>query len=121
MLSVMLKSKLHKLTVTRSEPDYEGSLGIDADLMDAVKLVPYEKIMVANIDNGNRFETYVVPAKAGSGTVCLLGPASYQGAVGNKLIVFSFALVSEEEMAHHKPLILVLNENNKPAPRLKEI
>lgn len=117
----MLKSKLHKLTVTRSEPDYEGSLGIDADLMSAVKLLPYEKIMVANIDNGNRFETYVVPAEAGSGTVCLMGPASYQGAIGDKLIVFSFALVSEDEAAHHKPLILVLSKNNKPVTRLKEI
>jgi aspartate 1-decarboxylase len=116
----MLKSKLHKLTVTRSEPDYEGSLGIDANLMSAVKLLPYEKIMVANVDNGKRFETYAVPTEAGSGTICLMGPASYQGAVGDKIIVFSFALVSEDEAVHHKPLIIVLGKDNKPITRLKE-
>jgi aspartate 1-decarboxylase len=121
MFSVMLKSKLHKLTVTQSEPDYEGSLAIDADLLSIVKILPYEKILVSNLANGNRFETYAVPARAGSGTVCLMGPASSQGAVGDRIIVFAFGTVSEEELPHHKPLILVLGKDNKPVGGLKEV
>lgn len=121
MQSIMLKSKLHKLAVTRSEPDYEGSLGIDADLMDAVKLRPYEKILVSNLANGNRFETYAVPEPRGSRAVCLLGPAARMASVGDRIIIFSFANVDEKELHLHKPLILVLDAENKPVGGLKDV
>ena len=97
-------------------PDYEGSLAIDRDFMDAVKLLPYEKILVSNMENTNRFETYAIPAPPGSGTICLNGPAARLGAVGDRLVIFAFALVPTDEARNHRPLILVLGKNNKPAP-----
>lgn len=121
MLSIMLKSKLHKLRVTGAEFEYEGSLGIDTDLMDMVKIRPYEKILVSNMANGNRFETYAIPAPAGSGTVALNGPACYQGKVGDRIVVFAFAAVPEEDLDAHKPLILVVDEKNRPINGLKKI
>ena len=117
----MLKSKLHGARVTQAEQDYEGSLTIDQDLMTAVKIAPYEKILVADVENGNRFETYAIPGERGSGTIGLNGATVHMGAVGDRLIVFTFAVVSEDEAAHHKPLVLVLDENNKPVGALKAV
>lgn len=121
MQSIMLKSKLHRLAVTRSEPEYEGSLGIDADLMDAVKLLPYEKILVSNLANGNRFETYAVPEPRGSRAVCLLGPAARMASVGDRIVVFSFCCVDETHLGSHKPFILTLDAENRPVGGLKEV
>lgn len=121
MFSIMLKSKLHKARVTETALDYEGSLTIDRDLMDAVKLLPYEKVLVANLNNSNRFETYAIPGKAGSGVICLNGATAHLGAVGDSIIIFSFAVVPADEARHQRPLILALDENNKPAGPLKEI
>jgi len=118
---IMLKSKLHNATVTGSEPDYEGSLKIDKQLMDAVKLRPYEKILVANLANGNRFETYAIPAEHGSGTICLNGATCFLGSAGDKIIIFSFCSVPEGEADYHKPLILVLGNNNQPTGPLKQV
>jgi len=117
----MLKSKLHNATVTGAEPDYEGSMKIDIQLMQAVKLHPYEKILVANLANGNRFETYAIPAEPGSGTICLNGATCFLGSKGDRVIIFSFCSVPEEEAASHRPLILVLNEKNQPAGPLKKV
>lgn len=111
----MLKSKLHMARVTSVQRDYEGSLSIDRDLMDAVKLLPYEKVLVSNMANTNRFETYAIAAPAGSGTICLNGPAALLGSVGDRLVIFSFCLVPEEDARYHRPLILVLDSANKPA------
>ena len=121
MFSIMLKSKLHHATVTGVELEYEGSLAIDSELMHTVKLLPFEKIMVANLTNGERFETYAIPAPAGSGTFCLNGAAAHLGAVGDRLIVFSFGLLSEAELPSHRPLILTLGPGNKPTGGLKEV
>lgn len=121
MQSIMLKSKLHNAVVTDLEPEYEGSLTIDSDLMEAVKILPYEKILVANLANGERFETYVIPAKPGAGRVCLNGATVHKSSVGDRLIIFAFCAVSEEETARHRPLILVLDKNNKPVGGLKEV
>jgi len=121
MHSIMLKSKLHGARVTRAEQDYEGSLEIDRDLMDAVKMAPYEKILVADVENGNRFETYAIPGERGSGVIGLNGATVHRGSVGDRLIVFTFAVVSEEEIDNHAPLVLVLDENNKPVGGLKAI
>jgi aspartate 1-decarboxylase len=117
----MLKSKLHNAAITGAEPEYEGSLKIDRDLMDAVKIRPYEKILVANLANGNRFETYAIPAEAGSGTISLNGAMCFLGSVGDRVIVFAFCSVPENEVAAHRPLILVLDGKNKPVGPLKDI
>jgi len=118
---IMLKSKLHNATVTGAEPDYEGSLKIDSQLMDAVKIRPYEKILVANLANGNRFETYAIRGEPGSGTICLNGATCFLGAAGDRIIIFAFCSVTEEEAASHRPLILVLDKNNKPTGPLKQV
>lgn len=120
MYSIMLKSKLHMACVTEARLDYEGSLTIDRDLMDAVKLLSYEKILVSNQTNGNRFETYAIAGEPGSGTICLNGPAAHHGSVGDRLMIFSFCLMPTDEARHQHPLILVLDENNKPTGPLKD-
>ena len=114
MHSIMLKSKIHLARVTEVKADYEGSLAIDRDLMDAVKLLPYEKILVSNMENTNRFETYAIPARPGSGTICLNGPAARLGTIGDRIVIFSFCHVPTDEARNHRPCILVLDEHNKP-------
>jgi aspartate 1-decarboxylase len=117
----MLKAKLHNVRVTESDRDYEGSLKIDQDLMDMVKIAPYEKILVADADNGNRFETYAIPGPRGSGVIGLNGATTHLGSIGDRLIVFTFALVPTEDLPRHRPLIAVFDQNNKPIGGLKEI
>lgn len=117
---IMLKSKLHNATVTAAEPEYEGSLMIDRQLMDAVKLRPYEKILVANLANGNRFETYAISGEPGSGVISLNGATCFLGAPGDRIIIFSFCACTEAEAASHHPLILVLGKDNKPTGPLKQ-
>ncbi len=121
MYSTMLKAKLHSARITEAVQDYEGSLKIDQDLMDAVKLSPYEKILVANVENGNRFETYAIPGERGSGVIGLNGATVHMGDVGDRVIIFTFCLVPTDDIPQHKPLVLILDENNKPAGGLKAI
>lgn len=120
MFSIMLKSKLHMACVTHVMPAYEGSLTIDRNLMDAVKLLPYEKVLVSNMSNTNRFETYAIPGKAGEGMICLNGPAARLGAVGDRIVILAFGTVPTDEAHQHRPLVLVLNERNKPTGPLKQ-
>jgi aspartate 1-decarboxylase len=110
----MLKSKLHQATVTAVELEYEGSLTIDRSLMDAADIAPFEKILVANLANGERFETYAIPAEPGSGTIMLNGATAHKGTVGDRVIVFTFCHVTDEERARHKPTILLLDAANRP-------
>ena len=117
----MLKSKLHNATVTGVALEYEGSLTIDVDLMEAVKIAPYEKILVANLANGNRFETYAIPAESGSGIVCLNGATAHKGSQGDRLIIFAFGIVSEDDKSHHRPMILALDRKNRPINGLKDV
>ncbi|MCI4626945.1 MAG: aspartate 1-decarboxylase [Candidatus Magnetoovum sp. WYHC-5] len=98
-------------TVTESDLNYVGSLGVDEDLMDLAGLVPYEKILVSNVNNGERFETYVIPAQRGSGRICLNGAAARMGLKGDRVIIFSFALLSEDEVGKFKPTVVVLSDN----------
>jgi len=100
--------------ITDVKPDYEGSLGIDRDIMDAVKLLPYEKILVSNMENTNRFETYAIPAPAGSRVICLNGPAAQLGKTGDRLVIFSFSMVPTDDARVHRPLIIVLDKDNRP-------
>ena len=93
----ILKSKLHRIRVTEACLDYEGSLTLDPDDMEAVGILPYEKILCADVENGNRFETYAIAGKRGSHVCCLNGAAAHQGKVGDRLIVMCFAQMSEDE------------------------
>lgn len=108
----MLKSKIHRATVTHSNLSYAGSLTVDRNLMDAVGLLPFEKIGVYNINNGERLETYVIEGVAGSGAIGLNGAAARKGLVGDLIIIVSYALYAEAELAAFKPQIIVLNPDN---------
>ena len=110
----LLKAKLHRAAVTEVAIDYEGSIKIDADLLDGVGILPYERVLIANLANGERSETYAIPGDAGSGQVCLNGATAHKGAVGDRVIIFAFALVREDRSAAHKPRVILLDENNKP-------
>ena len=109
----LLRAKLHRIRVTEACLDYVGSLTVDEDLMDAVGIFNYEKILVANVDNGERFETYVIRGPRGSGVCCLNGAAAHKGKVGDKLIVMAWAQVPEDEARTFQPKIGVLDENNR--------
>ena len=113
MTVALLKSKLHRIRVTEAKLDYTGSLTIDEDLMDAVGILNYEKLLVANVDNGERFETYAIRGPRGSGVCCLNGAAAHKGKVGDKLIVMTWAQVSEEEARTFTPRIGVVCEGNR--------
>ena len=109
----MLKSKIHQITVTGSELYYEGSLSLDEELMKLANLLPYEKVDVYNINNGERFSTYIIPAPAGSGICRLNGAAARKGAKGDKLIIVSYAVLEEEELENFKPSIVYIGEGNR--------
>ena len=115
MFISLLKSKLHHIRVTEAELDYEGSLSLDSALMEAVGIFPYEKLLIADLENGNRFETYAIEAPRGEGTCCLNGAAAHQGKVGDRLIVMTFCQVTPEEAAHHVPRVVRLDAKNRIA------
>ena len=102
----ILHAKLHRIKVTESCLDYEGSLTLDPDDMEAVGIVQWEKILVADVENGNRFETYAICGRRGSHVCCLNGAAAHQGKVGDRLIVMAFAILSPEEAAGFTPRVL---------------
>jgi len=113
MFLKIMKSKLHRATVTDAKLHYPGSLAIDADLMKRAGIVPYEAVTVANLANGSRLETYVIEAEAGSGRIEILGAAAQLVKTGDIVIIFSFGFFTPEEAQTHKPKVLVLGENNK--------
>ena len=112
MLQYMLKSKLHRARVTDANLNYEGSLTIDRQLMDAVGLVQFEKIKIYNINNGERFDTYVIEGPADSGTIALNGAAARKGLTGDLIIIVSYALYDQAELTTYQPRIAVLDQNN---------
>ena len=105
MTLTLLKSKLHRIKVTESCLDYEGSLTLDPDDMEAVGIVQWEKILCADVENGNRFETYAIAGCRGSHVCCLNGAAAHKGKVGDRLIVMAFASMDESEAAAHAPRV----------------
>jgi aspartate 1-decarboxylase len=113
MLVKILRCKLHRATVTECDLHYQGSLKIDADLISAAGLLVNEHIEVYNIDNGERFTTYVIAGKAGSGEIGLNGAAARKASVGDKIIICSYAQMTLEEAKAHKPRVLVLGAGNK--------
>jgi len=108
----ILKSKIHRARVTGGSLDYEGSLGIDRDLLDAVGMFPYERILCSNMANGNRFETYAIPCRRGSRSIVLNGAAAHLGKVGDLLTIMSFTEVEENAARRWKPRIIVLGPKN---------
>ncbi len=108
----MLKSKIHRATVIEADLNYEGSLTVDRNLMDAVGLYPYERVNIYNINNGERFDTYVIEGKPGTGMIGLNGAAARKGLPGDLIIIVSYALYAPEELVGYKPQIVVLDKGN---------
>jgi len=113
----VLKSKIHRACVTGCAPNYEGSLSIDLDLMEQVGLLPYERVLCGNLANGERFETYAIPAPRGSRAIVLNGAAALLGKVGDRLIIMSFASVDEAIAKKWKPRCIALDEKNAVVKR----
>jgi aspartate 1-decarboxylase len=109
----LLKSKIHRAAVTGASVDYEGSLTISADLAELVGLLEYEKILVGNLSNGERFETYAMYGEPQRGVIELNGATAHLGKIGDRITIMSFARCTPEEAAVHQPRILVLDEKNK--------
>lgn len=121
MQRVMMKSKIHRATVTEACLHYVGSITIDEDLLDAVDLVENEKVLVVDIDNGQRLETYVLRGERGSGVICLNGAAARLVQVGDQVIIMAFANYSEDELENYLPKVLFVNEDNKVAMDLAAV
>lgn len=112
MLIQVLKSKIHRVSVTEANLDYIGSITIDENLMDACGLIEYEKVQVVNVNNGERLETYVIKGKRGSGTICLNGPAARKAMAGDIVVIISYATMSIEEAKAHEPKMIFPKSGN---------
>ncbi len=102
----VVKSKIHRVTITEADLNYIGSITIDEDLMDAANLIENEKVLVVNINNGERLETYVITGKRGTGQICMNGPAARKAAVGDIIIIISYAIMEFEQAKTFKPVII---------------
>jgi aspartate 1-decarboxylase len=109
----ILKSKIHRVVITEANLNYVGSLTIDEDLMEAANLIENEKITIVNVNNGQRLETYLIKGKRASGVCCLNGPAARQGAVGDIVIIFSYASMDFDKAKTFKPWVVFPKEGNK--------
>lgn len=118
MMLEMFKSKIHRATVTMSELYYEGSITVDKDLLDAAGILVGEKVQVVNVNNGSRLETYTLEGPAGSGMICLNGPAARLGAVGDEVIIITYCHLTESEARNHKPKVVLVDKNNKIKPNI---
>ena len=108
----MMLAKLHRATVTEANLNYVGSITIDEDLLEAVDMLPNEKVQIVNNNNGARFETYIIPGKRGSGVICLNGAAARLVQKGDKVIIISYGLIEETLVSNHEPKVAVLDEQN---------
>ena len=108
----MLKSKIHRATVVQAELDYVGSITVDEALMESAGIYEYEKVQIADVDNGNRFETYVIAGKRNSGMICLNGAAAHQVDIGDKIIIMCYAQMTPEEVAANKPKVVFVDDEN---------
>jgi aspartate 1-decarboxylase len=108
----MLKGKIHRATVTQAALDYVGSITIDQDLMDAAGIREYERVEIADVDNGSRFATYVIAGEAGSGLICLNGAAARCASTGDKVIIMSYCELTPEEAERHRPKVVFVDESN---------
>jgi len=117
MLRLMLRAKIHRATVTDANLEYEGSLTVDPLLLESAGILPYEQVSVSNLNNGERFETYVIPGKRGKGEMVLNGPTARKGAKGDKVIVFCYEYYNQDELKTYKPKLVYVDEAN----RIKEV
>lgn len=113
MIRTMMKAKLHRARITEANLNYVGSVTIDQDLLDAVDILPHEKVQIVNNNNGERLETYVIPGERGSGVICLNGAAARLVQEGDIVIIVAYALVSEEELGSFKPKVAIMDEYNR--------
>ena len=109
----MLKSKIHRAVVTEADLNYVGSITIDSELLETAEILPHEKVLVVNNNNGKRFETYVIAGARGSGVICLNGAAARLAQVGDTVIILSFASMTREEAETHIPKVVFVDEKNK--------
>ncbi len=114
MKITVFRSKIHRATVTDANLNYEGSITIDSELMKLADLVPYEQVAVANINNGERFETYVIPGKANSGEIVINGAAARKAAVGDLVIIIAYAQIDRDKADGFKPVIVHVDGKNRP-------
>lgn len=113
MQLTMLKGKIHRAIVKQAELHYVGSITVDPELMEAAGILEYEYVQIVDVENGNRFETYTIAGEAGSGMICLNGAAARQVAVGDHVIIMSYAQMSPEEAKEHKPRVVFVDDENK--------
>ena len=109
----MLKAKIHRATVTECDLDYEGSIAIDPDILDAAGLLPFEQVDIYNINNGERIHTYVIAGKRGSGEIGLNGAAARKAVRGDRIIICGYCSMPAEQAENHQPTIILMGENNK--------
>ena len=109
----VLGGKIQRVTVTEAKVDYEGSITIDEILMKAARVVPFEKVTIANLTNGARMETYAIPGLAGSGKICLNGGCAKHGKPGDMLIIMTFVILDEKELGQHHPIVVSVDSKNQ--------
>lgn len=120
MFLTMLKAKIHRATITETHLEYEGSLTVDEELLENANMLINEKVQVVNINNGERFETYLIRGKRGSGVICLNGAAARKGQPGDKIIIISYALMTEEEAKKYTPTVVKVDDENKIVEVIKK-
>jgi aspartate 1-decarboxylase len=118
----LFKSKIHRATVTHADIEYEGSVTIDADLLDAADILPYEEVQIWNVTRGTRLATYALEGPRGSGVVCINGAAAHLNKPGDLVIIATFAQVAEKDARQHQPTVVLVDEHNRiKNPKLVEI
>lgn len=113
MFRHLFRSKIHRATITQADLNYVGSLTVDEDLMNAADMLPYEKVSVVNVTNGERLETYVIPGERGSGVICLNGAAARRGSPGDLVIIMTYAMMSDAEARDHRPTVVHVDGANR--------
>jgi aspartate 1-decarboxylase len=113
MLTKLLKAKLHRATVTMTDADYHGSITIDPDLLDASGLLVNEAVLIADCDNGSRFETYIIPGQRGTGIIGINGAAARLTNVGHRIIIMSFVLATDAEVKTHRSRVIIVDQKNR--------
>lgn len=121
MRRTFLWSKIHRATVTETDVAYEGSLTLDPHLMEAARMLPYEKVDVFDVDNGERFSTYLIPGDAGSGVCCVNGAAAHKTTRGHKIILAAYVELEEKDIQRHQPHVVLLGEGNRIRSQSREI
>lgn len=113
MFRTMMKAKIHRAHVTEANLNYVGSVTIDEDILNQIDMLPHEKVQIVNNNNGERLETYIIPGERGSGVICLNGAAARLVQKNDTVIIVSYALVPEDELASYKPKVAIMDESNQ--------